>query len=85
MDARPGGSQRGEGWSPTLVGDYHVPDRFGRVTFRAPQVAADGTAVPMLHLDPAQLARIRPIVPQPVFLPQGSTQPVRRVDGPLPH
>src|SRR6185369_1514650 len=35
MDSRPDGTQRGEGWSPTLVTDYHVPDRFGRVTFRA--------------------------------------------------
>jgi len=24
---------RGVGWSPPLVGDFHVPDRFGRVTF----------------------------------------------------
>lgn len=27
------GGQRGAGWSPPLVGDYHVPDRFGVVTF----------------------------------------------------
>ncbi|MEM9189258.1 MAG: carbohydrate-binding family 9-like protein [Myxococcota bacterium] len=33
LDAVEGG-QRGVGWSPPLVGDYHVPDRFGRVTFQ---------------------------------------------------
>ncbi len=32
LDARPEG-QRGVGWSAPLVGDFHVPDRFGRVTF----------------------------------------------------
>jgi len=32
LDARPEG-QSGVGWSPPLVGDFHVPDRFGRVTF----------------------------------------------------
>jgi hypothetical protein len=32
LDARPEG-QRGVGWSPPLVGDFHVPNRFGRVTF----------------------------------------------------
>lgn len=34
LDARPNG-QRGVGWSPPLVGDFHVPDRFGRVVFEA--------------------------------------------------
>jgi hypothetical protein len=33
LDARPGGGQNGVGWSPPLVGDFHVPDRFGRVVF----------------------------------------------------
>jgi hypothetical protein len=33
LDARPDGSQRGVGWSPPMVGDFHVPDRFGRVVF----------------------------------------------------
>jgi hypothetical protein len=78
MDTRPGGAQRGEGWSATLAPDYHVPDRFGRVTFRAPAgtVRADGTTEsPILHLDPAQLARIRPIAPQPVLLPRGAPTP----------
>jgi hypothetical protein len=75
MDSRPGGSQRGEGWSPTLVGDYHVPDRFGRVTFQAPAVAgADGTAPQVIHLTPAQMAAIRPIVPEPILLQRGSTE-----------
>ncbi len=33
LDARPGGGQGGVGWSPPLVGDFHVPERFGRVIF----------------------------------------------------
>jgi len=32
LDAGPEG-QRGAGWSPPLEGDYHVPSRFGRITF----------------------------------------------------
>jgi hypothetical protein len=32
LDARPT-DQRGVGWSPPLIGDYHVPNRFGRVAF----------------------------------------------------
>lgn len=32
LDARREG-QGGVGWSPPLVGDFHVPDRFGRVIF----------------------------------------------------
>jgi hypothetical protein len=35
LDARPQG-QGGVGWSPPLVGDFHVPDRFGRVVFERP-------------------------------------------------
>jgi hypothetical protein len=35
MDSREEG-QRANGWSPPRVGDFHVPDRFGRVTFVAP-------------------------------------------------
>ena len=33
LDAREDG-QRGAGWSAPLEGDFHVPPRFGRVTFR---------------------------------------------------
>ncbi|MGE0787510.1 MAG: carbohydrate-binding family 9-like protein [Sandaracinaceae bacterium] len=41
MDARPNGqAQRSAGWSPTLTNDFHVPDRFGRVIFGAPMIAA---------------------------------------------
>lgn len=68
MDARPDGSQRGEGWSPTLTNDYHVPDRFGRVTFQAARALPDGQP-PVLQLSPADLARIRPIVRDPIMLP----------------
>ncbi|MBW2461652.1 MAG: hypothetical protein JRH11_08395 [Deltaproteobacteria bacterium] len=32
LDVQRGG-QRGVGWSAPLVGDFHVPTRFGRVTF----------------------------------------------------
>jgi hypothetical protein len=87
MDARPGGSQRGEGWSPTLTTDYHVPARFGRVNLQAAHVdLADGTqGGAVIHLDPAQLQRIGPIRPEPVMLPQGSSEAVHRVEGPLPH
>lgn len=35
LDARENG-QRGLGWSAPLVGDFHVPARFGHVTFEAP-------------------------------------------------
>jgi hypothetical protein len=35
LDAQPGG-QRGVGWSAPLVPDFHVPERFGRVTFEGP-------------------------------------------------
>jgi hypothetical protein len=68
MDARPGGSQRAEGWSPTLEGDFHVPARFGRVTFEgAAAVAAE------VHLTPEQMAAIRPITRRPIALPPGVT------------
>lgn len=33
LDAREQG-QAGVGWSAPLVGDYHVPERFGRINFR---------------------------------------------------
>ncbi len=47
MDIRRDGGQRSCGWSPTLVGDFHVPNRFGRVTFApAPVAAAEPEAVP---------------------------------------
>lgn len=32
LDAHEGG-QSGVGWSPPLVGDFHVPSRFGRIVF----------------------------------------------------
>lgn len=32
LDARERG-QAGVGWSPPMIGDFHVPDRFGRVVF----------------------------------------------------
>lgn len=35
LDVRADGRQGGVGWSPPLVGDFHVPERFGRVVFEA--------------------------------------------------
>lgn len=78
MDTRQDDSQRAVGWSPTLEGDFHVPARFGRIQFQpaaAPSVAvADPTAGPIV-LPPSVAARIRPLVPDPVLLPRGSTVP----------
>lgn len=34
IDVRGDDAWRGSGWSPPLEGDFHVPARFGRVTFR---------------------------------------------------
>ncbi|MBX3268937.1 MAG: carbohydrate-binding family 9-like protein [Sandaracinaceae bacterium] len=57
MDKRQGGALRSAGWSPTLVGDFHVPDRFGRVTFQAP--APPPAEVALRPSDP-------PLLPTPV-------------------
>ncbi len=43
MDAREKG-MRAAGWSPPLVGDFHVPSRFGKVVFEADPAAASATA-----------------------------------------
>ena len=69
MDAFQGGS-RSAGWSPTLESDFHVPARFGRVTFAAPpaNVVAAGpgaaVALPRLQLPARALrqlqGRVRP-------------------------
>ncbi|GAB4209518.1 MAG: hypothetical protein OHK0013_29010 [Sandaracinaceae bacterium] len=73
MDTRREGGQRAVGWSPPLEGDFHVPARFGRVRFSAPQVAADGAAIPRalpvvlpagMRIRPEDLARA-PIRPPP--------------------
>jgi hypothetical protein len=74
MDTRQDDSQRAVGWSPTLEGDFHVPARFGRVQFEGAAAVADPTAPPLM-LAPAVAARIRPLVPEPVLLPRGSTAP----------
>jgi hypothetical protein len=48
MDKRKGDKQRAAGWSPPKKGDFHVPERFGRVKFVDPeaekQAAAQKTA-----------------------------------------
>jgi hypothetical protein len=60
MDQRPNGQpQRTAGWSPTLEPDFHVPARFGRVTFAAPApVVAEGEAPPSTL--PTAPVQIRP-------------------------
>lgn len=45
MDSREDG-QRANGWSPPRVGDFHMPDRFGRVTFVAPTAQAPAPTAP---------------------------------------
>jgi hypothetical protein len=40
LDAIRGGSQRSAGWSATHERDFHVPARFGRITFAAPEPTA---------------------------------------------
>ena len=41
LDTRSEHEQRAVGWSPPRVGDFHVPQRFGRVTFEAGAASAD--------------------------------------------
>jgi hypothetical protein len=36
MDTQPNG-QRANGWSPPRVGDFHMPQRFGRIVFEGPR------------------------------------------------
>jgi hypothetical protein len=77
MDSRPDGSQRGEGWSPTLTTDYHVPARFGRITFLGaqPSELADGIHEPVrVQLTPEQMAQIRPLPPMPILMGPGGTR-----------
>ena len=45
MDARDKG-QRAVGWSPPMVGDFHVPKRFGRVVFPEPARPVAGKITP---------------------------------------
>ena len=47
MDQRQGDApDRAAGWSPTLEGDFHVPNRFGVVTFAGPTPDVVGAAEP---------------------------------------
>lgn len=48
MDLMTGEQSRSSGWSATLVPDFHVPARFGRVTFEAPP-APPPTEAPAPH------------------------------------
>lgn len=69
MDTRPGGQgQRSAGWSPTHEGDFHVPARFGRVTFQpeapAPVAAAEVApaaprVMPQVQLRPEVAAALK--------------------------
>ncbi len=47
MDTRRDGSQRAVGWSAPLVGDFHVPARFGRVRFGAAAPPSEGAPTPL--------------------------------------
>ncbi|UJR81016.1 carbohydrate-binding family 9-like protein [Sandaracinus amylolyticus] len=60
MDTTRSGS-RSSGWSPTLERDFHVPARFGRVTFAPAPVAA---AEPAAEAAPAPTARAIQISPE---------------------
>lgn len=56
--------QRSAGWSPTLERDFHVPARFGRVTFApAPVAEAPTAAAPAagrsIQLQPAAMEQLR--------------------------
>ncbi|HJL14095.1 MAG TPA: carbohydrate-binding family 9-like protein [Sandaracinaceae bacterium LLY-WYZ-13_1] len=72
MDQRPGNAgQRSAGWSPTHQRDFHVPARFGRVTFQpARQAAAEPSEpeegsptrrlmVPQARIPPRMLERMQ--------------------------
>lgn len=79
MDARQRG-QRASGWSPPRVGDFHVPDRFGRVTFVAPTARAlERTeevmrALGALQADLAAEERAAPAAAPPVPTPRPLVQ-----------
>lgn len=84
MDLMTGDSSRSSGWSATLVPDFHVPARFGRVTFEAapepppPAATAPGTTGEL---------RIAPVVIPPsvraALRPEGAV-PADRVIRPAP-
>jgi hypothetical protein len=60
MDARAKG-QRAVGWSPPLVGDFHVPQRFGRVVFpQAALAAAPAAPAPATATQQAPAAAPKP-------------------------
>ena len=50
MDTREDDSQRAAGWSPPKVGDFHVPNRFGRVRFLDPSAPAPTPAAPVVPM-----------------------------------
>ncbi len=77
MDERNGAPMRSAGWSPTMVGDFHVPARFGRVIFDAPAPppepvaaaerptpAAPGYIPTRVQLDPSAAAAVREQIEQ---------------------
>jgi hypothetical protein len=51
MDKRENG-MRAVGWSPPRVGDFHVPRRFGKLTFAAPKEAVKAEAEPKAEEKP---------------------------------
>lgn len=68
MDTREEGGQRAAGWSPPRVGDFHVPNRFGRIVFfdagaaAAPPSAQGGeptAQVPQIRLPPEMMKQLQ--------------------------
>jgi hypothetical protein len=45
------------GWSPPRVGDFHVPRKFGKLTFGGPTTAAATEAAPKAEEKPAKAAK----------------------------
>jgi len=76
---------RAAGWSAPLEGDFHVPARFGRVTFEAPP-APPPEAAPLPEgvvtgaVDRAGSV-LRDATGRPVVLPAAAARMVRAVDG----
>jgi len=85
MDSREEG-QRAAGWSPPMVGDFHVPARFGRVRFVDPNAPAQGavqgasqmTATPMLTPTAPQIPAIREQIQQRLTKTRDRAQEIER-------
>ena len=64
MDARKNG-MRAVGWSPPRVGDFHVPARFGKVTFAAdPDAKVPAVELSKAPASPKSAAPAAPVTPK---------------------